>query len=117
MEVFCWRRSGDSCIFISSGMPLARVSWQLLKFCACFVMRDLGFLQVLGLVKDVQTKSGKLYKEWLKCVTSPCLTLLYMLLGQTVFMKKCDVSSPLHWHARCECLLTVPSRCKCEVGP
>ena len=23
-------------------------------------------VQVLGLVKDVQTKSGKLYKEWLK---------------------------------------------------
>ena len=45
-------------------------------------MRDLGFLQVLGLVKDVQTKSGKLYKEWLKCVASQCLTLPYMLLGQ-----------------------------------
>ena len=61
---------------------------------------------MLGLVKDVQTKSGKLYKEWLKCVASPCLTIPYILLGQIVSMNECDVSSALHWHARCECLLT-----------
>ena len=61
---------------------------------------------MLGLVKDVQTKSGKLYKEWLKCVTSPCLTTPYLLLGQTVSVKECDVSFALHWHARSGLLLT-----------
>ena len=105
MEVFCWRRSGDFCIFIISGVSLARVLRQLLKICVCSVMRDSGFLQVLGLVKDVQTKSGKLYKEWLKCVTFPCLTP-YTVFGQKFFTRKCDVLSTLHWHARSGCLLT-----------
>ena len=65
---------------------------------------------MLGLVKDVQTKSGKLYKEWLKCVASPCLTIPYILFGQTLLMKECDVSFASHWQARSELLLTYHKR-------
>ena len=34
-------------------------------------MTNVKYVQVLGLVKDVQAKSGKLYKDWLKCAFHP----------------------------------------------
>lgn len=35
------------------------------------LMNNVKYVQVLGLVKDVQAKSGKLYKDWLKCAFHP----------------------------------------------
>ena len=36
-----------------------------------FLITKVKSVQVLGLVKDVQAKSGKLYKDWLRCAFHP----------------------------------------------
>ena len=52
-------------------------------------------MQVLGLVKDVQAKSGKLYKEWLKCAHSLA----------PLFPSLIVVSTELHTLLLCACCM------------
>ena len=73
---------------------------------------------MLGLVKDVQAKSGKLYKEWLKWV--PCLS--WDSVGHAFELSPCkDVIWCLHCigvqgrlPADRRGTLMVPSRCLCR---